>query len=493
MTLVSKNQIETNKFELEISVGAEEFEKACAKAYRKNVSKINVHGFRPGKAPRSVIEKLYGKEIFFEDAVNELYPAAYGEAIAEAALEPVCPADIEVTSVNENGFTFKATVTVKPEVEVSDYKGIKAVKEIKKVTEADVNAEIDNLRNRNGRIINVEDRAAQNGDNTIIDYEGFVDGVAFEGGKGERQPLVLGSGQFIPGFEEQIVGKNIGDEFDVNVTFPEEYHAPELAGKAAVFKCKLHEIKVRELPEVDDEFIKDVTEFDTLDEFKKDAEEKLAARNENAATAEVEDKLIDAVIAGMKAEIPEVMFENNVDEMVRDFSSRLEAQGMKLELYLQYTGMEMDAFRKTFREQAERQTKIRLALEKIAALENLTASEEEVEAEYNKVAESYKIDVAQIKAFIPAEDIAKDLAMQKAIDFVRDNAEITTKEKKAAAKKPAAKKTAAKKEAEGEKAEAEKKPAAKKTAAKKTTTAKSTAAKKPAAKKTAAKKEADAE
>ena len=494
MTLVSNKEIEKNKVELEISVGAEEFEKACAAAYRKNVKKINVPGFRPGKAPRAFIEKMYGKEIFYEDAVNELYPAAYSDAVVEAGIEPVDRADIEVLSVDDKGFTFKAIVTVKPEVEVSDYKGIKAVKEVKKVTEDDVNAEIDNLRNRNGRIINVEDRAAQNGDNTIIDYEGFVDGVAFEGGKGERQPLVLGSGQFIPGFEEQIVGKNIGDEFDVNVTFPEEYHAPELAGKAAVFKCKLHEIKVRELPEVDDEFIKDVTEFDTLDEFKKDAEEKLAARNENAATAEVEDKLIDAVIAGMKAEIPEVMFENNVDEMVRDFSSRLEAQGMKLELYLQYPGMDMDAFRKTFREQAERQTKIRLALEKIAALENLTASEEEVEAEYNKVAESYKIEVAQIKAFIPAEDIAKDLAMQKAIDFVRDNAEITTKEKKAAAKKPAAKKTAAKKEAEGEKAEAEKKPAAKKTTAKKTTTAaKSTTAKKPAAKKTAAKKEADAE
>ncbi len=499
MTLVSKNQIETNKYELEISVGAEEFESACANAYRKNVGKINVKGFRPGKAPRSFIEKIYGKEIFYEDAVNELYPVAYSDAIVEAQLEPVDRADIEVVSVDENGFTFKAKVTVKPEVEVSDYKGIKADKEVKKVTEDDINAEIDTLRNRNGRIINVEDRAAQNGDNTIIDYEGFVDGVAFDGGKGEKQPLVLGSGQFIPGFEEQIVGKNIGDEFDVNVTFPEEYHAPELAGKAAVFKCKLHEIKVRELPEVDDEFIKDVTEFDSLDEFKKDAEKKLAERNENAATAEVEDKLIDAVIANMKAEIPEVMFENSVDDMVRDFSSRLESQGMKLELYLQYTDMDMDAFRKTFREQAERQVKIRLALEKIAKLENLTASEEDIEAEYKKVAESYHIEVEQIKAFIPAEEIAKDLAMQKAIDFVRDNAEISVKEKKAAAKKPAAKKTTTKKADEGENT-AEKKPAAKKTSStKKTTTAakstsaKTTAAKKPAAKKPAAKKEADAE
>ena len=477
MTLVSQNKLENNTVELEISVGAEEFEAACANAYRKNVGKINVDGFRPGKAPRSIIEKRFGKEIFYEDAVNELYPVAYSDAVVEAGIEPVDRADIEVTEVNENGFTFKAKVTVKPEVEVSDYKGIKATKNVKNVTEADINAEIDNLRNRNSRIINVDDRAAQSGDNTVIDYEGFVDGVAFEGGKGEKQSLVLGSNQFIPGFEDQVVGHNIGDEFDVNVTFPEEYHAPELAGKAAVFKCKLHEIKVRELPEVDDEFIKDVTEFDSLDEFKKDAEAKLKDRFENAATAEVEDLLIDSVIANMNADIPECMFEHAIDDMIGDFESRLSAQGMSIEIYLQYTGMDMDAFRKTFREQAERQTKIRLALEKIAKLENITASEEDIEAEYKKIAEMYQIEVDKIKTFVPAEEISKDLAMQKAIDFVRDNASITVKtyDDKAPAKKPAAKKTATKK-AEGE--TAEKKPAAKKT----TTT-----------KKTTAKKEADAE
>lgn len=477
MTLVSQNKLENNVVELEISVGAEEFEAACANAYRKNVGKINIDGFRPGKAPRSIIEKRFGKEVFYEDAVNELYPVAYSDAVVEAGIEPVDRADIEVTEVNENGFTFKAKVTVKPEVEVSDYKGIKATKNVKNVTEADINAEIDNLRNRNSRIINVDDRAAQSGDNTVIDYEGFVDGVAFEGGKGEKQPLVLGSNQFIPGFEDQVVGHNIGDEFDVNVTFPEEYHAPELAGKAAVFKCKLHEIKVRELPEVDDEFIKDVTEFDTLDEFKKDAEAKLKDRFENAATAEVEDLLIDGVIANMKADIPECMFEHAIDDMVRDFESRLSAQGMSIEIYLQYTGMDMDAFRKTFREQAERQTKIRLALEKIANLENITASEEDIDAEYKKIAEMYQIEADKIKTLIPAEEIGKDLAMQKAIDFVRDNAAITVKtyDDKAPAKKPAAKKTATKK-AEGEAAE-------KKPAAKKTTTAK----------KTTAKKEADAE
>ncbi len=477
MTLVSQNKLENNTVELEISVGAEEFEAACANAYRKNVGKINVDGFRPGKAPRSIIEKRFGKEIFYEDAVNELYPVAYSDAVVEAGIEPVDRADIEVTEVNENGFTFKAKVTVKPEVEVSDYKGIKATKNVKNVTEADINAEIDNLRNRNSRIINVDDRAAQSGDNTVIDYEGFVDGVAFEGGKGEKQSLVLGSNQFIPGFEDQVVGHNIGDEFDVNVTFPEEYHAPELAGKAAVFKCKLHEIKVRELPEVDDEFIKDVTEFDTLDEFKNDAEAKLKDRFENAATAEVEDLLIDSVIANMKADIPECMFEHAIDDMIRDFESRLSAQGMSIEIYLQYTGMDMDAFRKTFREQAERQTKIRLALEKIAKLENITASDEDIEAEYKKIAEMYQIEADKIKTFVPAEEISKDLAMQKAIDFVRDNASITVKtyDDKAPAKKPAVKKTATKK-AEGEAAE-------KKPAAKKTTTAK----------KTAAKKEADAE
>ncbi len=506
MTLVSNNKIETNKVELEISVGAAEFEDACAKAYRKNVRKMNVPGFRPGKAPRAIIEKMYGKEIFFEDAVNELYPAAYGEAVEQAGLEPVDRADIEITKIDKDGFTFKAKVTVKPEVEVKDYKGIKANKNVKKVTEEDIQAEIENLRNRNGRIINVDDRAAQDGDNTVIDYEGFCDGVAFEGGKGEKQPLTLGSHSFIPGFEEQIVGHKIGDEFDVNVTFPEEYHAPELAGKAATFKCKLHEIKVRELPEVNDDFIKDVTEFDTLDEFRADAEKKLGERFENTATGEVEDQLIDRVIDGMKAEIPECMYENSVDEMVRDFSSRLESQGMNLQLYLQYTGMDMDAFRKSFREQAERQVKIRLALEKIAELEGLSATDQELQDEYQKLAENYHIEVDKIRQFIPEEDIRKDLAMHKAIDFVRDNADLTVKtytgEKPAKAAAKPAKKAAAK--------TAEKKPAAKKTTAKSTAAktadkpatekrpaAKSAAAKKPAAKSTTAKKstakKADAE
>ncbi|MBQ5816191.1 MAG: trigger factor, partial [Oscillospiraceae bacterium] len=364
------------------------------------------------------------------------------------------------------------------------------------VTDEDVENELKKLQERNARMVSVEDRAAEMGDTVTFDFEGFQDGVAFEGGKGEKHSLKLGSGSFIPGFEEQVAGHNIGDEFDVNVTFPEEYHAPELAGKAAVFKCKLHEIKVRELPEVDDEFIKDVTEFESLDEFKKDAETRLSERFENAATAEVEDALIEAVIAGMKAEIPECMYEHAMDDMVRDFQSRLEAQGMKLELYLQYTGMDMAAFRNTFKDQAERQVKIRLALEKIAVLEKLEASEEEIDAEYKKVAESYNIDAEQIKMFIPAEDIKKDLAMQKAIDFVRDNADITVKtyEKEAPAKKAPAKKTAAKKAEDGEK------PAAKKTTtAKKTTAAKAEGEKKPAAKKTttakktAAKKEADAE
>ncbi len=474
MSLVSKNKIETNKYVLEISVSAEAFEEACAAAYRKNVSKINVHGFRPGKAPRSVIEKMYGKEIFYEDAVNELYPVAYSDAVKEAGIEPVDRADVEVVSVGAEGLTFKATVTVKPEVEITEYKGLKADKTVKKVTDEDINAEIDNLRNRNSRIITVEDRATQNGDTAVIDYEGFVDGVAFEGGKGEKQPLVLGSGQFIPGFEEQVEGHNIGDEFDVNVKFPEEYHAPELAAKEAVFKCKLHEIKFRELPEVDDEFIKDVTEFDSLEDYKKDVEAKIAARYENEATLEVEDKLIDTVVANMKAEIPECMFEHAVDDMVNDFSSRLQAQGMSLDIYLQYTGMDMAAFRESFKEQGEKRTKIRLALEKIAELENLTAADEDIEAEYEKVAKSYNIEVAQVKAFVPAEEIAKDIAVQKAIDLVRDSAEITAK----AAKKPAAKKTAAKKAEDGAE---EKKPAAKK----------ATTAKKPAAKKTTAKKEAE--
>lgn len=423
MSLVSKNNVATNKFELEIKVSAEDFEKACQKVYQRRVKKIEIPGFRKGKAPRKTIEKLYGEGFFFEEAVNDVYPTAIQEAIQESGLEVVCPPEVDVEDISkENGVTFKAVCTVKPEVTVKDYKGIKASKDVKEVTDEDVNKEIDRMRDRNSRTITVEDRPAANGDTVIIDFEGFVDGEAFEGGKAEKFSLTLGSGQFIPGFEDQVVGHNTGDEFDVNVTFPEEYHAENLKGKPAVFKIKLHEITAKELPEADDEFAKDASEFDTLDELKADIRKKLEDANERAASNDFENKLIDTVIENMEGEIPTEMYEVRIDEMIRDFEYRLQSQGMSLDLYLQYTGLNRDSFRKTFEAQAQRQVKIRLALEKIVEMENIVPTEEEIDKEYTRLAEGYKMDVERLKGLIPAADVSKDVAVNKAIDMIRDSA-----------------------------------------------------------------------
>jgi trigger factor len=438
MSLVSSKKVDTNKFELEVNVDSAAFKKGIELAYRKNVNKINVPGFRKGKAPKSIIESMYGKDFFYEEAVNNLYPDAYAEAVTEAGIEPVSHPSVEITAIDENGFSFKATVTVKPEVEVKNYKGLKATKKSVTVTAANVKEELDKMRERNGRMVSVDNRPAQDGDNTLIDFEGFVNDVAFDGGKGENYPLTLGSGQFIPGFEEQIVGHNIGEEFDVNVTFPAEYQAEELAGKSAVFKVKLNEIRTRELPELDDEFAKDVSDFDTLDELKADIKAKIKEAKEKEATADIENQLIDEVIKNMTAEIPEVMYENAIDGMIEDFSRRLQSQGMQLDLYLKYTGMDMTSFRKQFEEQAQKQVKIRLALEKIVELENIVPTEEEIEAEFDKMAETYKMPKEQIKSMIPAEEFAKDLAVGKAIDLVKDSAEV---EGKKTARKTTAKKT----------------------------------------------------
>ena len=426
MSLVSNKKTDTNLVELEIKVDAAAFEEALQRAYKKNVGKIQVPGFRKGKAPRKIIEKMYGKECFYEDAVNDIYPIEYAAAVKEAGIDPVDHPDVEVVSLDENGLVFKAKVVVKPEVEVKDYKGIEVKKTIAAVNDDEVTAEIDRLRDRNGRLVNVEDRAAANGDNTLIDFEGFVDGVAFEGGKGENYPLTLGSNQFIPGFEDQIVGHKVGEEFDVNVPFPTEYHVPELAGKDSVFKVKLNEIRVRELPEADDEFAKDVSEFDTLDELKADIKAKLTETKEKAADTDVENKLIDTVIANMKAEIPEVMFEHAVDNMVHDFEQRLASQGMTLELYLQYTGFTMADFRKQFEEQAQKQVKIRLALEKIVELENIAPTDEELDAEFENMAKTYSMDKEKVKELVPVEELSADIAVQKAIDLVKASASIKT-------------------------------------------------------------------
>lgn len=428
MSLVESKNVDTNKYQLTVKVDADKFEAAIEKAYRKNVKKIDIQGFRKGKAPRKMVEKMYGEGVFFEDAINDLYPAALQEAIMESKLEVVARPEVEITEVNKaEGFTFTAVCVVKPDVVVKNYSGIEVEKEVTPVTDEDIDTKLHAMQEKNARMLDIEDRTAQDGDTVVFDFEGFTEGVPFEGGKAEKFSLVLGSGQFIPGFEEQICGKSIGEEFDVNVTFPEDYHAEELKGKPAVFKCKLHEIKAKELPELDDEFAKDTSEFDTLDELKADLRAKQEEANEKAANDAVENKLIDVVIENMEGEIPEEMYEARVDDMVRDFDYRLHSQGLNINTYMQYTGMDMDSFRKTFREQAEKQVKIRLALEKIVEVENITVDEAAIDEEYQKLADAYQMEVDKVKSFLPAEEFTKDLAVNKAIDFIKDSAKITTK------------------------------------------------------------------
>lgn len=425
MSLTANNKLDTNKYELTIHIDAESFEEALEKAYKKNIKKINVPGFRRGKAPRKMVEKLYGEGVFFEDAINDIYPAALSEAIAEAKLEIVARPEVEMKEADkENGVTFTAVCIVKPEVAVKDYKGIEVEKTVKEVTDEDVESRLKAMQDRNARQIDVEDRASQNGDTLVFDFEGSVDGVPFDGGKAEKYSLELGSGQFIPGFEPQLENRNIGDEFDVNVTFPEDYHAEELKGKEAVFKCKVHEIKAKEVPALDDEFAKDVSEFDTLDELRADIRKKMEEQNEKEASTEVENKLIDKVIENMEAEIPNEMYESAIDDMIRDFDYRLQSQGMNLDTYMKYTGMELASFRQTFEEQAKKRVQIRLALEKIVELESVEVSDEDIEAEYKKLADMYQMEADQVKQFVSAEELSKDIAVNKAVDLVKESAVI---------------------------------------------------------------------
>ena len=422
MEIISQNNTATNTTAIEFSFTAEEFENAISAAYNKRKKSITVPGFRKGKAPRKVIEAQYGESVFYDDAVNSLYNQNIVAVIDKTGLDVVDVENTEVVEVSkENGVKFKADIITKPVVEISDYKGLEVKKTTKTVDDAAVDAEIDKIRNRNARSISVEDRAAQIGDTAVIDFEGFLDGVAFEGGKGEKFPLEIGSGSFIPGFEEQVAGKNIGDDFDVNVTFPEHYQAENLAGKPAVFKCKLHEIKGKELPNVDDEFVKDVSEFDTLDEYKADIKSKLEKAAADEASTNLDNALVDAVIGKMKAEVPQVMYQRRIDEIVREWSAR---NRISVEDYLKYTGVTMDQFRANFTEVAKRQVDLRLALEKIAELENITVSDEDVEKEYADMAEQYKMEADKIKAAVPADAIKNDLKIEKALDLVRDSAKI---------------------------------------------------------------------
>lgn len=427
MSLIKAENIEKNRYELQISVDSAKFNAAVSAVYRKQVKNITVPGFRKGKAPRAIIEKMYGAGVFYEDAINDLIPDAYTEALAESKLDVVGQPEFDVVSIDENGVVLSAKVYVKPEVEIKDYFGIKVEKEVASVDDEALNREIETVRERNSREIDVTDRPAEMGDTAVIDFEGFCDGVAFEGGKGTDYALKLGSGSFIPGFEEQVVGKSVDEEFDVNVTFPEEYHAAELAGKPAVFKVKIHAITKVELPELDDEFAKDISEFDTFDEYKADLKAKLEKRNEATATAAMEDKLVEALIEKLEADIPEPMFVAETENFVRDYDTRLRSQGLDLNTYFKYTGMTLDALREQMRPQAERQVKARLALEKIAVLENVEVSEEDINAEYEKIATAYGIELDQVKASIDSEAIAADMKVQKAMELVTAKADVTVK------------------------------------------------------------------
>ena len=425
MSLVNSKKLdEANKYALEVKVEKEAFSAATMKAYKKQVKNINIPGFRKGKAPKHIIERMYGKGVFYDDAIEETYPSALADAAVEAELKAIGVDDISVGEVSDDGYTFTAKIIVAPELTVDGYKGIEVEKLSTEVTDELVDEELQAVRERNGRMVTVEDRAAENGDTTVIDFEGFVDGEAFEGGKAENYNLRLGDGNFIPGFEEAIVGHKTGEEFTIDVTFPEDYNAENLAGKEAQFKIKLHEIKEKELPEVDDEFVKDVSEKDTLDEYKEELKEKVAKRLEEQSEKDFDNKLTDALEKLATEEIPEVMFDNEVRDMLNEFDMRLRSQGMDLATYMKYTGMDQGAIEATYKPQAEKRVKIRLVLEAIGRQENIEVTDEDVENEYKKLAEAYKAEPDEVKNYISKEALSEDIKVEKAMQLVRDNAKV---------------------------------------------------------------------
>ena len=430
MNLISCEKLEKSMVELQFSIDAETFKAAVNNAFKREGKKYAIPGFRKGKPPRHMIEKMYGSDIFHYDAVNDLFPEAYEAAVKEAKIDVVGRPDPEVVSMSEaDGVVLKVKVAVKPEVELGEYAGLTVTKEAKNVNEADVDAEEKRMQERNGRLLTREG-AAENGDTVDIDFEGFVDGKAFEGGKAEHYSLVLGSGSFIPGFEDQVVGHSAGEEFDVNVKFPEEYGAAELAGKDATFKIKLHEVKYKELPALDDDFAKDVSEYDTLDELKDSIRNNIKTNLDKQAEQKVENDLMDQVITNMKADIPDAMVDSRIDELVQDFEYRISQQGLKLADYLKYMGMNIEQFRAQFKEQADKQVKMRLAMEAIVAKEGITASDEEFEEEVKRIADAYKMEADKVKSIVDAAAVKADLAINKAIDFVKEKANVVTAEPK---------------------------------------------------------------
>lgn len=423
MALKSSNKVETNRYELVVEIDGETFMKAVDAVYKRQVKSINIPGFRKGKAPRRLIEKEYGEGVFYEDAIKDLYPAAIVAAADEAGLNMIRDkVDLDIEEAGKDGLTFKAVITVEPEVEIKDYKGIEFTPMSPEVTDEDIDEEIKKVQKRNSRLITVEDRAAENDDIAVIDFKGILDGEAFEGGTAENYSLTLGSGSFIPGFEEQVVGHKAGEEFTIDVTFPEDYQAEELKGKAVQFEIKLHEVKTHELPEVDDEFVKDVSEFDTVDEYKADLRTKLEESKKTSAENDKENQIAEKLTELLEAEVPEAMYENMLDTLVDEFAMNLRSQGLDLNTYMQYTGLTEERLRDTYRDRAEAQVKIRLALRKIAELEGLKASDEDVEAKYNELAETYKVDAARVKAAFGPRDIAGDIESERAMNFVKENA-----------------------------------------------------------------------
>ena len=423
MTLKSSNKVETNRYELVVEIDGDTFMNAVNAVYKKQVKNITIPGFRKGKAPRSIIEREYGEGVFYEDAMKELYPQALEDAAEEAGLELVRDTiDLDVEKADKSGFVFKAVVTVEPEVEIENYKGISVKPMSLEITDKDIDEEIQKVLKRNSRIVSVEDRPAEKDDIVVIDFKGLLDGEAFDGGTAENYSLTLGSGAFIPGFEDQVIGHKSGEEFTIDVTFPEDYQVEELKGTAVKFEIKLHEVKTHELSEFDDEFVKDVSEFDTVDEYKADIKEKLEESRKEEAENDKERQIVEKLTELVKAEIPEAMFENRLDGIVDEFAMNLRTQGIDLDTYMQYTGLTDEKLRETYYDRAVSQVKVRLALKKIAEIEGFKATEEDIENKYSELAETYKVEIDRVKAAFTSKNIADDIELSKAMDFVKESA-----------------------------------------------------------------------
>ncbi len=425
---VNVENVGKNVVQLEIEVDAEKFEEGLQKAFVKNANRFSIPGFRKGKAPRYMVEKFYGEQVLYEDAINAICPELYDRAVEENDISPVDKPEIDIKQIGEGQtFIFTAKVTVKPEVELGQYKGVEITKALALVTDEDLDKEIESVRDKNSRLISIEDRPVASGDTAIIDFEGFVDGVAFEGGKGTDYSLVIGSGTFIPGFEEQIIGLAIDEEKDVEVTFPEEYASKDLAGKAAIFKVKVKEIKLKELPELDDEFAKDVSEFDTLEEYKADLRKKLVENAEHQAHHQNEDNVVDKVVENATIDIPAVMIDNRIQDLMYDFSMRLRYQGLELDQYLEITGMDKLAFSDQFKERAEKEVQTQLVIEKVGFVEGIVPTQEETDEEIKKLAENYKQTEEEFRQHLKADDIEyirNTLVTRKTVDFLLENAKL---------------------------------------------------------------------